>query len=583
MNTIQFPTWDNNVKQLFSQPYWIEQDRRDKVAAEWQGCMSGFGITLDDYKSVRESAVTIYHHLYSQSMPLTRDTTQYWPYDALELLRVWINEGCRLDSNQPIHEEPIIPPPELKPIKLRVRKNILDLTEDELNEYRMKLETLDISKVDSNATWQRLAYLHTTWCLHYQEAFLLWHRAYLLYFENLIDFPIPYWNWMSPNATQDGHPESGLPQAFKDLTYIHPQTGEERPNPLRFAIAKDGKSKKCQTQTGDCLNEEECKYVQRDPILYTTGDDRRKEREEKLALVGKYQRQVANALLWDIFSTPQGNPGYPWANILSFDPPPPDCAYPNKCDFDGLFEQPHDNMHGWVGPDMADNAYTAYDPVFWSYHSNVDRIFENWNRAHPGAIFTSNFPLRPLIGSLAQEIDLVETRSYLYTTIGDMAKNSQSLGYDYEVPSVPDSSGTFYDQWSDYLYIIFNNVKCTYDTYSIDIFLNQSNPQPKDAKCDNLNFVGKIMRLGMGIEDNKGRCIKDGVTRVIDASYNSYYLKLTPTSEITISLIVTNQTTGEILTPQEYAKLPGFVPTCNWGKKISTVVPESSSGNCHCD
>jgi hypothetical protein len=41
--------------------------------------------------------------------------------------------------------------------------------------------------------------------------------------------------------------------------------------------------------------------------------------------------------------------------------------------FDGLYEQPHDNFHGWVGPDMADNAYTAFDPIFWSYHSNIDR------------------------------------------------------------------------------------------------------------------------------------------------------------------------------------------------------------------
>jgi tyrosinase len=44
---------------------------------------------------------------------------------------------------------------------------------------------------------------------------------------------------------------------------------------------------------------------------------------------------------------------------------------------------------------MADNAYTAFDPIFWSYHSNIDRIFEEWNRAHPAAQFSSKFPLRP--------------------------------------------------------------------------------------------------------------------------------------------------------------------------------------------
>ncbi len=582
MNVTRHPTWDCTIQLLFSEPYWIYETRRTQVAAGWQGCMSGFNVMLDNYESIREWSETIYYQLRSKSMPLTKDTTQFWPYEALELLRIWINEGCRRNSTQPIEKNPIIPPPEVQPINLRIRKNILDLTQDELNDYRMKLDELDISKVDSKSAWQELAYIHTNWCLHYQEAFLMWHRAYLLYFEQLIDFPIPYWNFMSPNATKDGHPEAGLPQAFKELTYIHPKTGEGRPNPLRFAIAKDGRSKACKGQQGDTINGEDCKYVQRNPVFYTEGEDRRQEREQKLALLGKYQRQVTEALRWPVFSTPQGYPGYPWANIQTFDPPAPDCAYPNKCDFDGLLEQPHDNIHGWIGFDMADNAYTAFDPVFWSYHSGIDRIFENWKRAHPAAIFTSNFPIRPFVGSLGKEIDLPEDRSYLNTTIGDMAKDSRSLGYDYDPPKVPDSSGTMYNEWSDYLYIIFNNVKCTYDTYSMDIFLNKSDPKPEDAKCENLHYVGKIMRLGMGIEDDKGRCIKDGVTRVIDASYNSHYLKLTPESPITISLIVTDTTTGNILTPEEYAKLPGFVPTYVWGKGISAVEEQFSPKPCFC-
>ncbi|MGH2690361.1 MAG: tyrosinase family protein [Actinomycetota bacterium] len=48
-----------------------------------------------------------------------------------------------------------------------------------------------------------------------------------------------------------------------------------------------------------------------------------------------------------------------------------------------------------MGLDIADNAYTAYDPVFWSLHSNIDRVFEEWLRGHPAAMFTSRFPLRP--------------------------------------------------------------------------------------------------------------------------------------------------------------------------------------------
>ena len=142
-----------------------------------------------------------------------------------------------------------------------------------------------------------------------------------------------------------------------------------------------------------------------------------------------------------MFSTPEGTPGYPWANILTFNPPPPDSDYPHKTDFDGLYEQPHDNFHGWVGPDMADNAYTAFDPVFWSYHANIDRVFEQWKRGHPEATFTANFPLRPFVGDDARRLDMTTADVWQYTTIGEMARDSRVLGYDYAARRLPTRLG----------------------------------------------------------------------------------------------------------------------------------------------
>jgi hypothetical protein len=37
-------------------------------------------------------------------------------------------------------------------------------------------------------------------------------------------------------------------------------------------------------------------------------------------------------------------------------------AHLNK--FDGALEQAHDNLHGWTGPEMANNSYAAFDPLF---------------------------------------------------------------------------------------------------------------------------------------------------------------------------------------------------------------------------
>ncbi|KAJ3940603.1 uncharacterized protein N0V96_009608 [Colletotrichum fioriniae] len=87
--------------------------------------------------------------------------------------------------------------------------------------------------------------------------------------------------------------------------------------------------------------------------------------------------------------------GIPWANIVDFSDKQPDEDYPFRFDFDGLFEQVHDNFHGWVGNDMADNTYTAFDPIFLSYHANMDRLAGVFMDANPENQFTSRFPLQP--------------------------------------------------------------------------------------------------------------------------------------------------------------------------------------------
>ena len=538
--------------------------------------MRDYGIDLADYDSVRASAVTIYEHLASRSMPLTQDATQQWPDAALAPLSEWIDAGCPRAAGDPTTPPARVSRTPLRRRPVRVRRNILDLSASELAEYRAAVEDLGATRADSE--WQRIAYVHTDWCLHYQEAFLPWHRANLLYFEQRLGMPIPYWNFMSPQATVDGSPAAGLPQPFKDLTYVHPRTGEERPNPLRFAVAKDGRSKGCAFGAAPA---DDCHYVQRDPVLYTTGEDRRAERVAKLELIAHYQYQVAFALRWPRFSTPEGAPGYPWANITTFDPPPPDSDYPHRTDFDGLFEQPHDNFHGWVGPDMADNAYTAFDPVFWSYHANVDRVFEDWLRAHPAATFTAGFPLRPFVGSTASGVDFTNRDSWTYTTIGDLARDSRALGYDFAVPAVPDSGGAppvvAATSPEAHVYVLFPGVRCLRDTYLIDVFVGLAAPRPADRAGP--HYVGRMTRLGMGVEDDKGRCVPAGVTRVMDASHNAQELGLPRGSDIAVGLLVSDAA-GRPVAPSEYVALPGFAPIAVWGGPTPRPVGRSSS--CHC-
>jgi hypothetical protein len=580
--SIAQPAWNHSdpalcIRLLFSEPYWLPPERRGSVGKSWINAMSGYQIYLDQWASVKQWSVTIYDHLRSREMPLTTDQTQFWPEAALELLRLWINEGARENESSPLDPAERIPPPHDVPRPIRIRKDIRALTPDELNRYRAKLDdVMRVGDPSPRSPWQQLSYVHTNWCLHYQEAFLFWHRAYLLYFENMIGMAVPYWNWMAEDANVDGSPNAGIPQAFLDLTYIHPVAGEERPNPLRFAAAKDGRSKACSgSATQHTGSEADCKWVHRNPLFYTSGGDHKAEREKLIRMVRIFQNQVVNALTWPVFSQPQGWPGYPWANILVFDPPQPDSLYPNREDFDGLYEQPHDNWHGWIGFDMADNAYTAFDPVFWSYHANIDRMMEFWIRSNPAAQYTAACVVRPFVGQLASRMQPADPRDWIYTAIGDLARDSRALGYDFGPVVTPDWKGDSTAQSTDKapLSVVFEGVRCTHDSYTIDAFLNQSAPADADVDPQNPHYIGRLSRIGMGLEDENGRCIRQGVIRNLDATPSAAALGIAAGSECELTLFVRNIATGEKLTPAQYQALPGFAGKLVWRPSGNTVAP----------
>jgi tyrosinase len=344
-----------------------------------------------------------------------------------------------------------------------------------------------------------------------------------------------------------------------------------------------------------------CRWVQRDPVFYTDGEDRRHERERKFRMVRIFQQQVVDALKWPTFSQPQGDPGYPWANITVFNPPQPDALYPNRTDFDGLLEQPHDNWHGWIGYDMADNAYTAFDPIFWSYHSCIDRIFEMWLRAHPAAMFTSGCPIQPFAGPEANRILLSDPHRYLYTRIGDMARDSRAIGYDYGAPvhrdftgetpktSVPTSGSSSITARSANAYVVFDGISCVHDSYIIDVFLNQADPGETDVDPGNPHYVGRLTRIGMGVADDKGRCIRHTVTRVLNATAAASRLGVRP-GEGSISQLVTDVTRRTVIAREDYLGKKGFEGCLVWGEAwpggesisgSAVPAPQASTSCCH--
>ena len=127
-----------------------------------------------------------------------------------------------------------------------------------------------------------------------------------------------------------------------------------------------------------------------------------------------------------------------------------------------------------------------------------------------------------------------------YTTIGEMARDSRVLGYDYAAPATPDSAGTppgpgeaATRAAGEHLYLLFPGVRCIRETYILDVFVNLA--QPKIADIDGPHYVGRMTRLGMGIADDKGRCNHRGVTRIMDATHTARALRLSSDSPVTVS------------------------------------------------
>ena len=217
------------------------------------------------------------------------------------------------------------------PATLRTRKAVHNLTADELAAFRAA--TAGIMQLRDTRGFASLAGLHgvPNWnCWHHKheglangpplrELFLPWHRAYLYNYEMAL-------RDIDANVTLpfwDWTHDAGLPPAFGDKT-----DAKGAPNPLYQGFIDVGPSQSDPARQGP-----------------TTRD-------------------------------PHG-------------------ALPNAQDVDAVLQIPswsrftlhleadlHDRVHGWVGGDMGQVDWAAYDPIFWSHHCQIDRLWWAWQKQY---------------------------------------------------------------------------------------------------------------------------------------------------------------------------------------------------------
>ncbi len=238
------------------------------------------------------------------------------------------------------------------------------------------------------------------WCEHGSALFLPWHRAYLYYFElamqtrlgprfsrvrpadpELAEVGLPWWDWTSPASHSQG-----LPDAYAA------ETVDGQPNPL------------ARTTIGSC-----------------PGGDAFFVGVWSAALVDAVRTQLEGSI------SPSGPPE------TVRDPDPPDelpraetidtvvMRQNTYGSFNMSLEQVHGDVHVWVGGSMSQVPVAAYDPIFWTHHAMIDRLWYLWQisdvgRDPPASLL--NTVLAPFPMTVADTLDI------------------ERLGYDYAVDAI---------------------------------------------------------------------------------------------------------------------------------------------------
>ena len=305
----------------------------------------------------------------------------------------------------------------------RVRKNINTMTSEEFQLYQMAIAEMhrwDNYPLDVRS-WTFWAQIHPNDCQHGWEEFLPWHRAYLYEMEKRMqdwdpNVALPYWSWteyyQQNKALGTGKSPGQTDNGFIPLRYGC-WVSQDAIDALQgnISAANLNALKRILWDSG---NPEEQVFMSGTRLLKAAGINYPSQSEAAYRDINKIfeQLKITNPA-WHCARWPGGGSGVYFANY----PAPQDISEilktnnffqfgsgPANDHFFGQLESIHNLMHNFSGGtnpnyvasgtepqtgDMTSGAVTAYDPIFWGHHSNVDRIWWEWQEQHPG-VFADN-------------------------------------------------------------------------------------------------------------------------------------------------------------------------------------------------
>ena len=297
-----------------------------------------------------------------------------------------------------------------------LRKNIYDLTDEELSNFKQALNNMKASgKYDEFIVRHHMAMSSPTLspvetgtarnAAHRGPSFLPWHRAFLREFEVALqaalpgkDVTLPYWDWAA-DAQAGKNAAIWNTDPSKGRIYIGGDGTVGNPFPQWKALVENPLSPGSFMQRPGGIIRELGVRTQTLPT----------------------QSTVDSALAMNVYDVS------PWSESQSTNP-----SFRNRLEGflnllgDEQGVQNHNRVHVWVGGDMLPGT-SPNDPVFFLHHCFIDFLWARWQVSHPSTYaplsggppsHNLNDPMMFVNGiTAAQALDYSATFNYTYDSI----------------------------------------------------------------------------------------------------------------------------------------------------------------------
>jgi tyrosinase len=286
--------------------------------------MRGIGIDLASYDVVKLHAGNIYQQTAAGNMPPHNP----WPADWVAMFLTWMNNDYPKGVPVAAPNGAAALATLAAKVPTRIRKEVTTLTGPELDLLKKAFSgILALPITDPNSYFVQAAYhwlpAPNAYCMHHVAGYNPWHRAYMLSFENALrsvpgceSVTLPYWDITTP-----------FPEVLKSppfASYTFPEDVGPAPYVKGYVTSR---------------------------FDYATIEDNLRK----------------NNVAADIYRAMSKTDWEDFHGLIA--------GAPNN-----TIIAAHDQGHDSIGPTMSDQDVAAYDPVFWFFHSNWDRLFWKWQR-----------------------------------------------------------------------------------------------------------------------------------------------------------------------------------------------------------